>query len=429
MPPRRSARVAAAAELRSCAFPQLPLSVELLIFSFLPVDQRLRCAEVSRGWRATVAQPALWRRVDMSHTSGVTRVTDALLGAVVSRAGSALAVLDLSETYLSRESVLLALHAAAAAGNVVQELHVPSREYLYVPDVNSVLAAAPELRELHANVRCQPPDADVLLEGRPPFAPLRLRRFSLFPSWGLPSERLLLPSALADARVQPGISGLSLLGFNLDAQGMMETFADAVCARPRLQSLRFTGCDFSSPAYPGLARILGDGGIADLRLENLDPDDAMASVICDGLRASSSVLTKLLLGSAHVSAPLLRALVAHQSLCYLTLHASHPENVAEIGEALAALIAADAAALKALDLQSCVLNANGLGPLFDALPRNSHLRTLECSLGGGNLYFSTEFTHERMLPAVRANTSLRTLEIHGYIDEAVDEAMRIVAAR
>ena len=78
MPPRRSARVAAAAEQRAWAFPQLPLPLALRIFSLLPADQRLRCAEVSRGWRATVALPALWRRLDLSPESGLATPQRAL---------------------------------------------------------------------------------------------------------------------------------------------------------------------------------------------------------------------------------------------------------------------------------------------------------------------------------------------------------------
>ena len=121
MATRRSARVVAAAEQRACAFPQLPLSLALRIFSLLPADQRLRCAEVSRGWRATVALPALWRRLDLSPESGVPfRSVDGLaqlLHAAVARAGSALkgaqhaalilSTLDFEETRRAALSPLL----------------------------------------------------------------------------------------------------------------------------------------------------------------------------------------------------------------------------------------------------------------------------------------------------------------------------------
>ena len=63
MPPRRSARLVAAAEAASAAFPQLPHGVALRIFAAVPADARLRCAEVSRGWRSTTSAPELWRRL------------------------------------------------------------------------------------------------------------------------------------------------------------------------------------------------------------------------------------------------------------------------------------------------------------------------------------------------------------------------------
>ncbi len=47
-----------------------------------------------------------------------------------------------------------------------------------------------------------------------------------------------------------------------------------------------------------------------------------------------------------------------------------------------------------------------LGPLFDALPHNTHLHTLDCD---GAKSMSYAFARDRMLPAVRANTSLRRL--------------------
>jgi hypothetical protein len=46
MPPRS---VAAVAERLPCALEPLPHTLVLFIFSLVPVDQRLRCLEVSKG--------------------------------------------------------------------------------------------------------------------------------------------------------------------------------------------------------------------------------------------------------------------------------------------------------------------------------------------------------------------------------------------
>ena len=49
----------------------LPPTVVHKIFLLLPVDARLRCSEVCRAWRALIADPVLWQRLDLSTTSGI----------------------------------------------------------------------------------------------------------------------------------------------------------------------------------------------------------------------------------------------------------------------------------------------------------------------------------------------------------------------
>jgi hypothetical protein len=76
MPPRRSARVAAASECVAAAAERarttlspLPLALVLEIFSLLPVDTRLRCREVCRAWCATLENRSLWTRLDLREES------------------------------------------------------------------------------------------------------------------------------------------------------------------------------------------------------------------------------------------------------------------------------------------------------------------------------------------------------------------------
>ena len=61
----------------------------------------------------------------------------------------------------------------------------------------------------------------------------------------------------------------------------------------------------------------------------------------------------------------------------------------------------------------------GLGALVDALPRNTHLRELDC----GRNIMSAVFKREWLLPALAANTSLQKL----VSDDA--EADAFIAAR
>ena len=94
--------------------------------------------------------------------------------------------------------------------------------------------------------------------------------------------------------------------------------------------------------------------------------------------------------------------------------------------AFAAVLAANTP-LQTLNLARCNLDAAGL---LDALPRNTRLRTLDIS---GNPV-PAGFMRDRLLPAVRANTGLRSLVVSttGLTKDdeaAVQEAQRIIAAR
>jgi hypothetical protein len=67
-------------------FAALPHALALAIFSRLTVEQRLRCIEVCRGWRATLAEHAAWLQLDLPRTDG----SEALLRAATTRAGGQL---------------------------------------------------------------------------------------------------------------------------------------------------------------------------------------------------------------------------------------------------------------------------------------------------------------------------------------------------
>jgi hypothetical protein len=135
-----------------------------------------------------------------------------------------------------------------------------------------------------------------------------------------------------------------------------------------------------------------------------------------------------------VTTALLDALTAHASLRVLIL-SSNPVNAAhqaDMGAALGALVAANAPALHTLNVSCGSLGDVGLRPLCDALPQNTHLRELAI--------FSNSITEvlarDVLLPAVRANTSLRKLDarlpFHGEAHAAnvfLQQAEELVAAR
>jgi hypothetical protein len=74
MPPCSDELEAAAAPAGD-PFAALPHALALALFALLPVDQRMRCAEVCRGWRAVLSDASLWLRVDLSPAGGVALAT------------------------------------------------------------------------------------------------------------------------------------------------------------------------------------------------------------------------------------------------------------------------------------------------------------------------------------------------------------------
>jgi hypothetical protein len=147
MPPRRSARVAAVAERESSALPPLPHAVVLAIFALLPVDQRLLCREVCRGWRAVLGDVSLWLRLDLTHKSGgmMFEVTDALLRAATALAGGQMQALDVSECRaLTRPALLAVVRKNAVGLRELRACHGAAKR-LEVAAVEALLRAAPHL--------------------------------------------------------------------------------------------------------------------------------------------------------------------------------------------------------------------------------------------------------------------------------------------
>jgi hypothetical protein len=96
---------------------------------------------------------------------------------------------------------------------------------------------------------------------------------------------------------------------------------------------------------------------------------------------------------------------------------------ARVGAALRALLRANAPALHTLDIHSNRLGDAGMGPVVKALRCNTRLTKLDCS----DNRLSYAFARDRLLPAVRANASLRELAAGDSAPER--EAVALVAAR
>jgi bacterioferritin-associated ferredoxin len=418
MPPRRSVRVAAVAERQSSALAPLPHALALYIFSLLPVDQRMRCAEVCRGWRAALSDASLWLRLDLSLASGVARATNALMLAAAARTAGRLQALDVSGCARITDQAVRAVAAENAGALVELRMASPMADLaalcVNVRQLEALLQAAPLLRALEADVNCRGvEEARRLLRNEAPFGPLRMR--------------ILRASGLADAAAvrnfaqyaveHAWVTGVHVIGAPLNEPAALDAVVD-LTLQCRLTYLELYDCELSPHSAPALARLFGGSALRTLLIDGEGMrllDEPAAVLLGNALRANTTLTSVTfwqvgLFNNVAAAAALLGALTAHRTLQKLDLSLNHagelaPAALAATGAALGTLVAANAPALRELRLGGCSLTDDGLGPLVDALPANAHLRVLHCRFNG----LSEAFKRERLLPAVRANAWLEAL--------------------
>ncbi len=414
----------------------LPPPLILRIFGLLPVDCRLRCAEVCRGWRSVLAERSAWTRLDVSLASGMYpmgRPLSALLRCASARAGGALQSLRVDTHVVDvHEAALLEMLAANAGA--LRELRVirgRHDSWLRLPTVETLLRAAPQVRVLTADgLACD--DAEAArraLRNEAPFAPLRVTTMAVVLQR---ADDAAVADVAADVAAHPSLTGLTLVQAPLHLPGVLDAVISVALAR-RLRSVSLQHCHPSPTFAPALARLLSSDALTRLELcAGGALDVPAARVLAAALRANAT-LTSLTLDNVSVwhepaaTAELLGALTGHASLRSLRLHdeAMDAAEQAVVGTALGALVAANAPALTELD----VVRVYGLGdaavrPVLNALPSNTRLRTLcyaVCDV-------SDAFAASVLLPAVRANTSLRELDL-GWHGAAMLEVDRITSTR
>jgi hypothetical protein len=407
----------------------------LFVFSLLPPDARARAAAVCRGWRAALAEHSCWLRLDLSPTSGVARaVTAAFFRGAAARAGGRLEALDVSQCGEVSYGALLAVVTANAG--TLRELRMCSDWNLGMPEgheVEVLLLAAPQLHSFDTNVRwVDVTQARRMLRGEPPFERLHVSGLRV----RLDHAADALAALLADAAAHESLVHLGLSQAPLGAPAALDAVVAFTLAHP-LHSLWLCACALSPASAPALARLLGGDTLRELHLfgdgEQL-LDAPSATLLANTLRANST-LTCLALEAVNLwSDPaaaelLLQGATAHPSLQQLDLQSNRVDDLtrAATGRALGALVAANAPALEYVNLADCQLGEVGLGPLVEALPANTHLKTLRCYYNG----VSAAFARERLLPAARANTSLRELVLiddgEDWLDDDIHVPEEVVA--
>jgi hypothetical protein len=446
MPPRRSARVAAVVERESSALSPLPLAVVLHIFSLLPVDVRARAACVCRGWCHVLLERSLWTRLDLSPSSGVrVRVTDAVLSGAAAKARGGLQTLDVFGCeYLTPREVLGVIISNRGA---LRDLCIGgppfSTQMLSAKTLESIVHALPDVacNAYCSDVATTVADSRRMLRNEPPFERLRLRGLCVnFERNGAAAAALV-----ADIAAHASLKSLFLANAALSTIAALDPVVDALlaCSVP---SVTFLECRLMPETLPAVARLLGSTALTDLSIHVLigpwllgAPGNAPGAVLLAAALRANTTIISLELKHVHfwwdidAATTLLGALTSHASLRtlhlddFLVMH-EDAAHAAAAGAALNALIAANAPALQKLSIP-CIRNRAVLGPLLEALPANTHLRTLNIAWN----YMGAAFARDVLLPAVRANTSLRKL---GWADDPiqcqnpyVQEAVALVAAR
>jgi hypothetical protein len=408
------------------------------VLAALPVDARLRCAEVCKTWFAAVMDRSLWLRVDLSRESGLTQaVTPSLLRAVSARAAGHMQalVLNVSSTDPGFNALLDLLQANRASLREL-ELVQPVEEqttHSTFEEVERVLRAAPQLQVyrtdvevLSAHILSPTREAMRMLRNEEPFGPLRMHSLLVTNNHDggndHQAERIddadLLALFAAMSEHASSLKRAWLQVVPLDVPAVLDAFIDAALAR-RFSDLDLIRCNLSPASIPAFVRLLGGGALISLSINGGHQaplfDAPAAALLGNALRANTTLCTLQLKGvflwaDAEAGVAVMTALTAHPSLQRLNLANNHVGDAAAVGAALGALIAANAPALHTLYVSHSALGDAGLAPLFDALPRNTHLRTLRCN----GIAISAAFSRDTFLPAIRANTSLRELEASAW---------------
>jgi hypothetical protein len=432
---------AALADTRADPCAALPHALALRVFSAVSVEERLRCREVCRGWCATLDDHSLWLRLDLTRADGAP-CSVALLRAATVRAGGQLQALRLT-CNAHAERMREALCAVAAANSAtLQELRVLADApgaCFPVTTLEALLHAAPQLRKLEADVHCSGADgAHRLLRSEPPFGPLRVRLIMVSAPTSLNQPNAVVALA-ADVAAHVWLTALRLCHANLNDLAALDAVVDVALVR-RLSSLELVWCGLSPASVPALVRLLAGNALTELIIYNHGGrllDEPAAALLGDALRANTSLTTLRWSSCGLWDRPaggfvLLAALAGHPRLYSIDLSGNRvrdndaDENAAFA--ALGALVASNAPALEQLNVSNSWLRDEGMGPLVDALRLNTHLCVLNCADNG----MSEAFAHDRLLPAVRANTSLRELIVEGNgarASERAREVAALVAAR
>lgn len=291
----------------------LPRPVALSIFARLPVNTRLRCSEVCRGWRELLKDTSAWSNLLDLMYSSVDNATFSvpLFRAAVARAGGQLRKLrvawrggtdDLNSAATFEETRA----AAAANAGSLKSLRVAGQ--LFKPhEIAAVLAAAPNLSHLFVNLRggpaCSIASVRSMLCNEPPYEPLKMQTVYVENAWESGVRGDADVAALSrDLARHETLAHVILCAAPLITAAAVNSIVNAA-VKKRFASLVLIACQLNAQALPALTRLLvaGSGWLEDLKIQNagfemFEENDPRVRPFCDALRGASSLKTLVLDG-------------------------------------------------------------------------------------------------------------------------------------
>ena len=279
------------------------------VFLLLPDDTRLRCSEVSRAWRALLADTTFWARISLCTSSGIQRFSLPLLRAAVAKAGGRLRALDITGQPGRDNRILLHVtdplsrlvrEVVAANASTLTELCV--RHFWAAEDVRTLLEEeAPLLQLLQASVVATDRQlARALLRNEPPFQALRLQRLYLWTQGSLNGSLDSIAHVVAlssDLRCHASLEKLILYCAALNTGAAMGAVVDA-CIALGLRKLQLGGCRVTPTTLPELTRLIAGGALRKLKVLNngatmFDEGHESTRLFVDAVRASAMTRLRL----------------------------------------------------------------------------------------------------------------------------------------
>ena len=275
------------------------------VFLLLPADQRLRCVEVSRAWRALLTDTSLWTRLDLSITS-VERLNLPLLRAAVAKAGGKLRELDftgqecIARAERGRASRLVRAVRDAIAANAATlvELRLETSHWFSPATLRQLLEGSPRLQRLEASMLVVNDDHRLtrsMLCAEPPYQALRLRRLFMA---RFSKSALDVINFWLDMRRHTSLEELVLYEAALDTAAVAGAVVDA-CSALRLRALFLFECRLGPRELSVLTRLIVAGSLRMLVLVNngvtlFDEADESTRLFVAAVRASAMVSLQLI---------------------------------------------------------------------------------------------------------------------------------------